>query len=79
MARVQSTLVLNDQMSRVLGRINKAMGLTLNSFEAVQRASGKSFDTSSINAAKRSINEVNTILRGIEERLLDTIQCPAYD
>ena len=67
MARVQSTLVLNDQMSRVLGRINKAMGLTLNSFEAVQRASGKSFDTSNINAARRSINEVNTILRGVEE------------
>lgn len=67
MARVQSSLVLNDQMSRVLGRINKAMGLTLNSFEAVQRASGKSFDTSNINAARRSINEVNTILRGVEE------------
>lgn len=67
MARVQSTLALNDQMSRVLGRINKAMGLTLNSFEAVQRASGKSFDTSNINAARRSINEVNTILRGVEE------------
>lgn len=71
MARVQSSLVLNDQMSRVLGRINKAMGLTLNSFEAVQRASGKSFDTSNINAARRSINEVNTILRGVEESYRD--------
>ena len=67
MGRVQSSLVLNDQMSRVLGRINKAMGSVLDSFEAVQRASGKSFDTSNINAARRSINEVNTILRGVEE------------
>ena len=43
MGRVQSSLVLNDQMSKVLGRINKAMGSVLDSFEAVQRASGRSF------------------------------------
>lgn len=29
MGRVQSSLVLNDQMSKVLGRINKAMGSVL--------------------------------------------------
>ena len=45
MGRVQSSLVLNDQMSKVLSRINKAMGLVLDSFDAVQRASGRSFDT----------------------------------
>ena len=65
MARVQSTLVLNDQMSRVLGRINKAMGLTLNSFEAVQRASGKSFNSVAIRAARQEIGAADAALKEI--------------
>lgn len=63
MGRVQSSLVLNDQMSKVLGRINKAMGLTLNSFEAVQRASGRSFNTANIAAARREIGAADAALK----------------
>lgn len=65
MGRVQSSLVLNDQMSKVLGRINKAMGLTLNSFEAVQRASGKSFNSAAIRAARREIGAADAALKEI--------------
>ena len=65
MARVQSTLVLNDKMSKVLGRINKAMGLTLNSFEAVQRASGKSFNSAAIRAARQEIGAADAALKEI--------------
>lgn len=67
MGRVQSSLVLNDQMSKVLGRINKAMGLVLDSFEAVQRASGKSFNTANIAAARREIGAANAGLKEMEE------------
>lgn len=63
MARVQSTLALNDQMSRVLGRINKAMGSVLDSFEAVQRASGRSFNTANIAAARREIGAADAALK----------------
>lgn len=63
MARVQSSLVLNDQMSRVLGRINKAMGSVLDSFEAVQRASGRSFNTANIAAARREIGAADAALK----------------
>lgn len=67
MGRVQSSLVLNDQMSKVLGRINKAMGLVLDSFEAVQRASGKSFNTANIAAARSEIGAANAGLKEMEE------------
>ena len=63
MARVQSTLALNDQMSRVLGRINKAMGSVLDSFEAEQRASGRSFNTANIAAARREIGAADAALK----------------
>lgn len=63
MARVQSSLVLNDQMSKVLGRINKAMGSVLDSFEAVQRASGRSFNTANIAAARREIGAADAALK----------------
>lgn len=64
MGRVQSSLVLNDQMSKVLSRINKAMNLVLDSFEAVQRASGKSFNTASIIAAR---HEMGAAAASLEE------------
>ena len=67
MARVQSTLVLNDQMSRVLARINKAMGLTLDSFEAMQRASGKAFDTKVIRAARQEIDAANASINDMAQ------------
>lgn len=67
MGRVQSSLVLNDQMSKVLGRINKAMGSVLNSFEAVQRASGRSFDTAGIAAARQEIGAADAALKEMEQ------------
>ena len=71
MGRVQSSLVLNDQMSRVLGRINKAMGSVLDSFEAVQRASGRSFNTANIAAARREIGAADAALNEMERSYRD--------
>lgn len=71
MGRVQSSLVLNDQMSRVLGRINKAMGSVLDSFEAVQRASGRSFNTANIAAARREIGAADAVLNEMEQSYRD--------
>ena len=67
MGRVQSSLVLNDQMSRVLRRINKAMGSVLNSFEAVQRASGNSFNTANIAQARKEFGAADAALNEMEE------------
>ncbi len=67
MARVQSTLVLNDQMTRVLSRVNKAIGLTLDSLEAVQRATGRSFKSAPIRAARQEIGAANAALNEMEQ------------
>lgn len=67
MGRVQSSLVLNDRMTTVLRRINKAMGSVLDSFEAVQRASGKSFNTASIAQARKEIGAADVALNEMEE------------
>lgn len=67
MSRVQSSLVLNDQMSKVLGRINKAMGSVLDSFEAVQRASGRSFNTANIASARRELGAADAALNEMRQ------------
>lgn len=67
MGRVQATLVLNDRMTQVLGRVNRAMGLVLDSFEAVQRASGKSFNTANISAARKELGAANAELNEMAE------------
>lgn len=48
MALIKSQLVLTDGMTGPLKSINKAMNIVLNSFEAMQDASGRAIDTASI-------------------------------
>lgn len=70
MGAVRSSLVLNDGMTPTLRKINKAMSGVLNSFEAVQRASGKGFSQSMLNnfqQARRSITEVDAALDEMEQ------------
>ena len=67
MGRIQASLVLNDRMTVVLNRVNRAMGLVLDSFEAVQKASGQSFNAAGINAARQAWNSASASLKEIEE------------
>ena len=67
MGRIQSSLVLNDRMTAVLRRINNAMSSTIDSFVAVQRASGRSFNTANIAAARREIGAANASLDEMEQ------------
>lgn len=66
MGAVRSNLVINDGMTPTLRRINKAMGLMLGNFEAVQRASGKSINTANLTAARQEINRANAELDNME-------------
>ena len=52
MALIKSQLVLTDGMTGPLKSINKAMNIVLNSFEAMQDASGRAIDTASIQEAR---------------------------
>jgi tape measure domain-containing protein len=66
MGAVRSSLVLNDGMTPALRKINKAMSGVLNSFEAVQRASGQSFNTAAINQARQAIGQADAALDEME-------------
>ena len=67
MATIRSALMLNDGMSTVLRKINTAMGTVLDSFDAVQRASGHAFNTTNINDARQAIGEANAVLDEMEQ------------
>jgi len=67
MGAVRSQLIINDGMTAVLKRINRAMGLVLNNFEAVQRASGRAIDTQHIAVARQEIGRANAALDEMEE------------
>ncbi len=66
MGAVRSQLVINDGMTSALRRINKAMGLMLNNFEAVQRASGKSVNIANLNAIRQELGKANAQLDEME-------------
>ena len=71
MGAVRSSLVLNDGMSAVLRRINKAMSLTLDTFNAVQQASGQAFDPANITAARQEIGKANAAIEEMEQNFRD--------
>lgn len=71
MGAVRSSLVLNDGMSPALRRINNAMSLVLNNFEAVQRASGRAVNTANIAAARQEIGRANAALDQMEQNYRD--------
>ena len=66
MGAVRSSLVLNDGMTSTLRRINKAMGLMINNFEAVQCASGQAINTQDIAQARQEIGRANAQLDEME-------------
>lgn len=71
MGAVRSSLILNDGMSSTLKRINKAMSSVLDSFEAVQRASGQTFNPANINTARQEIGRANAAIEEMEQNYRD--------
>lgn len=67
MATIKSTLGLNDVMTPTLRKINRAMGMVLDTFEAVQEASGQTFNSASIAVARQEIGQANSLLDAMEE------------
>lgn len=67
MALIKSQLVLTDGMTGPLKSINKAMNIVLNSFEAMQDASGRSIDTTSIQEAREELARASAALDQLED------------
>ena len=67
MALIKSQLVLTDGMTGPLKSINKAMNIVLNSFEAMQDASGRAIDTASIQEAREELARASAALGQLED------------
>lgn len=67
MALIKSQLVLTDGMTGPLKSINKAMNTVLNSFEAMQDASGRAIDTASIQEAREELARASAALDQLED------------
>ena len=52
MATIKTAIALYDGVTSPLQRMHRAMGLVLNSFEAMEQASGRAIDTSAIQEAR---------------------------
>lgn len=68
MATIQSQLVLTDGMSDALRRINSALITCIDSFEQMQSTSSNQIDTSVLQDARSSLNQLNSELGNTVER-----------
>lgn len=69
MATIRTAIALYDGVTAPLQAMHKAMNIVLNSFEAMQRASGNSVDTSAIREAREELARAGAAFDEIEENI----------
>ncbi len=74
LATVKTAIALYDGVTAPLHSMNRAMHIVLNSFEAMQDASGHAVDTSAIQQAKQELAKAETAFDGIEQSIRDANQ-----
>lgn len=71
MASIQTSLSLQNRMTPVLQGILKSQNIVISAFEQMERASGRSLNTSSISAARVELNRVGAEFDKIEKEIDD--------
>lgn len=71
MATIRTAIALYDGVTSPLKSMHKAMNIVLNSFEAMQRASGNSVDTSAIREAREELARAGAAFDSIEQNIRD--------
>lgn len=71
MATIRTAIALYDGVTAPLQVMHKAMNIVLNSFEAMQRASGNSVDVSSIQEAREELARAGAAFDSIEQNIRD--------
>lgn len=74
MATIRTAISVYDGVTGPLQSMRKAMNIVLNSFEAMQSASGNSVDVSAIKEAREELARVETAFDGIEQKIKDAEQ-----
>lgn len=69
MATIRTAISLYDGVTAPLQAMHKALNIVLNSFEAMQRASGNAVDTSSIREAREELARAGAAFDSIEENI----------
>ena len=69
MATIRTAIALYDGVTAPLKSMHKALNIVLNSFEAMQRASGNAVDTSSIREAREELARAGAAFDSIEENI----------
>ena len=69
MATIRTAIALYDGVTGPLKSMHKAMSIVLNSFEAMQRASGNVIDTASLQQAREELARADAALNNIEDSI----------
>lgn len=69
MGTIRAAVALYDGVTSPLQSMHKAMGIVLNSFEAMQQASGRAVDTAAIREAREEWARAGTAFDAIEENI----------
>lgn len=69
MATIRTAIQLYDGFSNPLRSIANALNITVNSFEAMQRASSNAIDVNSIHAARAELNRAEIAFNEVEEEI----------
>ena len=69
MATIRTAIALYDGVTSPLQSMHKAMGVVLNTFEAMQQASGRAVDTAAIREAREEWAKAGTAFDTIEENI----------
>ena len=69
MATIRTALAMYDGMTAPLMQMNQALHIVLNSFEAVQTASGNAIDVSAIQEAREALARAETAFDSIEQEI----------
>lgn len=71
MATIKTTLKMFDGVSPVMGSMIRAMSSTINSFEALNKASSNSIDTASIRSARDELAKAEVAYNQIQKAIKD--------
>lgn len=71
MATIRTAIALYDGVTSPLRNMQKAMGIVLNSFEFMQRASSNAVDVSAIQEAREELARAETAFDSIEQNIRD--------
>lgn len=69
MGNIRAAIALYDGVTSPLQSMHKAMGVVLNTFEAMQQASGRAVDTAAIREAREELARAGTAFDTIEENI----------